>query len=361
MARATGIRRRHSKSCRSREGGRCNCNAGWEAWVYLARESKSVSRTFQREAEAKSWRADALSAARRGALRPARRDTRTLAAALREFVDGMKAGTVRPKNRGRYKPNTSRSYERALVNHIEPSALGRLKVADVRRADVQSLADELLASGLAPGTVSNVLNPIQALYRRLIDRDLIAHNPATRIDLPMQGRARPKRIASAAEAARLIAPVAPVREEEQPLWAAAFYAGLRRGKLQALRACDVDLGASLIHVEFGWDQEEGAIEPKSDASRRTIPVLAVLRDHLDEHLLRSGPHWGRAGVWPNRGGPVCALEPRQPRPGVLGGGGARANHAARGAAHLRLALDRLGCEREGGTGVHGAFEDPDDL
>src|SRR5512144_3014442 len=105
MARATGIRRRHSKGCRSRQGGRCNCSAGWEAWVYLARESKSISKTFQREAEAKSWRADALSAARRGALRLARRDSRTLAVALRELVQGMKAGTVRPKSRGRYKPN----------------------------------------------------------------------------------------------------------------------------------------------------------------------------------------------------------------------------------------------------------------
>ncbi|MGA9634560.1 MAG: site-specific integrase [Solirubrobacterales bacterium] len=253
--------------------------------MYLAREGKSVSKTFRREAEARSWRAEALAAAQRGGIRPARRDTRTLADALREFIEGMKAGTVRPRNRGRYKPNTSRSYERALVNHIEPSTLGRLKVADVRRADVQSLADELLASGLAPGTVSNVLNPIQALYRRLIDRDLFAYNPATRIDLPAQGTARAKRVASAAHAAELIAPL---RDEEQPLWAAAFYAGLRRGELQALRVCDVELGASLIHVEFGWDQEEGAIEPKSEASRRTIPLLAVLRDHLDEHLLRTG-------------------------------------------------------------------------
>jgi integrase len=48
------------------------------------------------------------------------------------------------------------------------------------------------------------------------------------------------------------------------------------------------LGASLIRVERGWDQEEGAIEPKSAAGRRTVPLLAILRDHLDEHLLRSG-------------------------------------------------------------------------
>jgi integrase len=66
----------------------------------------------------------------------------------------------------------------------------------------------------------------------------------------------------------------------------AFYAGLRRGEVQAIRVCDVDLGASLIRVERGWDQEEGAIEPKSDATR-TVPLLAVLRDHVDEHLLRT--------------------------------------------------------------------------
>ena len=29
---ATGIVKRHPKGCRSHEGGRCNCGAGWEAW-----------------------------------------------------------------------------------------------------------------------------------------------------------------------------------------------------------------------------------------------------------------------------------------------------------------------------------------
>ena len=46
----------------------------------------------------------------------------------------------------------------------------------------------------------------------------------------------------------------------------------------------MDLGASLIRVERSWDQYEGPIEPKSCASRRTVPLLAILRD-LDEHEL----------------------------------------------------------------------------
>ncbi len=281
----TGIVKRHSKGCPSLNGGgRCRCKAGYEAWVYMPRERRKVRKTFSREAEAKSWRADALAAANAGSLRPSRQDPRTLGAALRELVDGMKAGTVRPKGRDRYKPNTIRSYERALRVHIEPSAVARLKVGEVRRQDLQALADDLFASGLGAGTVSNVLNPIQALYRRAVDRDELAFNPSEGIDLPTGASTRPKRIASAEEAAALLEALEP---EDRPVWATAFYAGLRRGELQALRCRDVDLGASLIHVERGWDQDEGAIEPKSRSGRRRVPLLAILRDYLDEHVMRT--------------------------------------------------------------------------
>ena len=93
-------------------------------------------------------------------------------------------GTVRPKGRGGYKPATVRSYAQHLRVYIESSALGALKVTEVSRADVQAFADELLAAGLSAGTVSNVLNPIQAFYRRAEDREEIGFNPTQRIDLP---------------------------------------------------------------------------------------------------------------------------------------------------------------------------------
>ena len=284
----TGITKRHSKGCRARDGGRCNCKAGWEAWVWLPREEKKVSKTFQREAEAKTWRTDALAAANRHTLRPPRRDGRTLAQALEQHVAGMREGTVRPKGRAAYKPNTVRSYEQAVERHIAGSAIGAAKVSEVRRQDVQALADDLLASGLKAATVSNILNPVQALYRRAIDRDEIAYNPAERIDLPTGEASRPKRIASATEAQALLAALP---EGDRPLWATAFHAGLRRGELQALRWSDLDLGASLIRVERSWDQYEGPIEPKSRSSCRTVPLLALLRDHLDQHKLtaEAGP------------------------------------------------------------------------
>lgn len=82
--------------------------------------------------------------------------------------------------------------------------------------------------------------------------------------------------------------IAALRLEDRPIWATAFYAGLRRGELQALRVCDVDFEANLIAVERGWDQEEGVIEPKSLAGRRTVPLLAILRDYLEVSLETTG-------------------------------------------------------------------------
>lgn len=270
----------------------------------------------------------------------------------------MRAGTVRPKGRAAYKPNTIRSYERAVNRYLSPHPIGRLKVADVRRQDVRALADELLASGLQAATVSNVLNPIQAVYRRLIDRDELAYNPAARIDLPTGEATRPKRIPSAQEAQTLLAALP---QADRPLWATAFYAGLRRGELQALRWCDVDLGASLIHVERSWDQEEGAIDAKSRSSRRTVPLLAHLRDYLDRHKLATRAEgtalvFGRSASRPfapmaigkraRRCWEVAMIEPIT-------------LHERRHT--FRLATDRLRGEPEGDPDVHGALEDPNDV
>lgn len=282
---AEGIRKRHSKRCSARDGGRCNCNAGWEASVYLANQDRRITRTFARRSEATSWRADAKRAAEHdGAADNGTDDARTLSEALTEFVAGMRTGAVRPKGRERYKPNTIRSYERALRVHIEGSAVAEIAVGELRRRDLQDFADDL-GQRLSAGTVSNVLNPIQAFYRREINRDRLTYNPSERIDLPNGHSSRPRQIASPGEAAALLAALDPA---DRPVWATAFYAGLRRGELQALRARDIDLESNLIAVERGWDQVEGVIEPKSRASWRRIPLLAVLREFLVEHLRRTG-------------------------------------------------------------------------
>lgn len=265
-------------------GGRCRCNAGWEASVYLARESRKVRRTFPQRSEAKSWRADATTAAKKGSFRLSDPNERTLLEALTEFVAGMKTGEVRRKGGKPYKPNTIRSYERAVRLHLAESELATLRPSEARRSDVQEFADELLAK-MSPPSASNVLNPLQAFYRRSIHREKLTDNPTEGIDLPAGKSSRPRRIVPAPEAAAMIEALPAA---DRPVWAAAFYSGLRRGELQALRCIDIDLDANLIHVRKGWDQVEGEIEPKSEAGLRDVPLLAVLRVFLEDQLRRTG-------------------------------------------------------------------------
>lgn len=103
-------------------------------------------------------------------------------------------------------------------------------------------------------------------------------NPTLRIEKPAV-RCKVRMVASPVEAAARLEALEPA---DRPLWATAFYAGLRRGELIGLLWDDVDLATGVIHVRRGWDAVEGEIAPKSRQGRRDVPIPAVLRDHLLE-------------------------------------------------------------------------------
>jgi integrase len=133
--------------------------------------------------------------------------------------------------------------------------------------------------------------------------DYIAVNPTRDLELPAV-RSRRERIASPGEAAKLIAALP---HPDRGIWATAMYAGVRRGELMALRRPDLDLATGVIRVERGWDDKEGEIELKSRTSQRRVPIPAVLRDYLVEHLMGvegEGFVFGRTPSDPFRPGAV---------------------------------------------------------
>lgn len=67
------------------------------------------------KAEAKSWRVDALARLQAGTLSAAAGPT--VAEAAKQFVAGIKAGTVPQRGGYPYKPSTIRGYERHLNDH----------------------------------------------------------------------------------------------------------------------------------------------------------------------------------------------------------------------------------------------------
>jgi len=293
---ATGVRTRHARTCRSTGGARCNCRRSYEAWVFSKRDDKKIRKTFPTEAAAKAWRADALNALNRGRLRAPK--PTTLNEAARDFMAGARDGAIPKRGGGRYKPATLRGYDRNLRDRILP-VFGSTRLGDLTRADVQDLADQFTAEGMAASTVQNILDPLRAIYRRAVRRDQVAIDPTESLEL-RRADGRRDRIAPPAEAAALIAALP---DFERALWATAMYAGLRAGELRALRWADVELSERVIHVRRGWDDEEGEQDGKSEAAERDVPILDPLARELAAHKLRSG---GGRNVL------VFALAPEQP-------------------------------------------------
>jgi integrase len=301
-----GVRERHSRSCSSRKGGSCDCEPSYEATVYSRKDHKKIRRVFPTLAGAKGWLTDARSEVKHGRMRAP--TPLTLREAAERWLKLAKAGIVRNRSGDEYKPSVLRGYEELLELRLLPE-LGSARLSELARPDLQLLVGEWQAtrrhrrrcasrrgapcncepSVLSPSSIRNALMPLRAIYRDLellgVPAGAVPINPTTGLRLPAV-RGRRVRIVSPADAERFLERLA---SADRPLWATAFWGGLRRGELAALRWPDVDLAQGVIRVERSWDFKTGqAVTPKSRAGRRRVPIPAVLRDELVERRMDSG-------------------------------------------------------------------------
>jgi integrase len=200
--------------------------------------------------------------------------SKTLRQEIDEWLAGACAGRILNRRKQPYKPSVLRIYEMSLRLRVLPE-LGDRRLADIDRPDLLELKEMLLGAGCSDSVIRNTFTPLQAVYRRAVRNGLVPLNPATDLELPMP--ASRDRAATPAQAATLLAAL---DEPERALWAAAYYAGLRRGELQGLRVRDIDLDAAVISVERSWDPVEGEILPKSEAAVRRVFLCETLRPHL---------------------------------------------------------------------------------
>lgn len=250
-------------------------------WVHVGKDGRVRGPWVEREKEAKAGRVTYLSEVAAGK-RPAVSSNLTLKEAWTDFHEGAKAGSILDRSGKVYKPSTLRGYERGWKKIEKP--LGKKKLADIRRPDIQAVVDKWIRKGdMANSTIQNSLDPLRAIYRRALHRELVAVNPTVGLEVPKASGKR-DRIASREEAAALIAALP---EGERALWATAFYGGLRRGELQALQWEDVDFSKGEIAVTATMDDVEGPQAPKSTAGLRAVPIIPPLADELQKHQKRT--------------------------------------------------------------------------
>ncbi|MGH2924460.1 MAG: tyrosine-type recombinase/integrase [Solirubrobacterales bacterium] len=244
-------------------------------------------------AEARSWRVDAMQRFQVGTL--SADQGLTVREAAEQFIAGIKSGAIPNRSGKRYRPSVVTGYEREFRNRVLP-ALGAARLRRLTAADVQVWTDTLVADGLAPNTIRNVITPLQALYGWAIPRGLAHVSPCASLRMP-SGEQKRDRIATAAEAAVLIAAI-PARD--QAALGLAVYAGLRVGELVAIEWEAIDLELRTLRVVRGWDENARQfLDAKTKAGQnRVVPIVdplatlisdhAVLMDHPTEGLLFPG-------------------------------------------------------------------------
>src|SRR4051812_18811191 len=98
------IIKRHKKGCPSHDGKRCGCAPSFQVRVKPnGRAGKAIVKTFPTNAAAKTWAAETEAAKRKGLL-PSQNRAETVREAGTRLIEDMRAGIVRTRKGGLYKP-----------------------------------------------------------------------------------------------------------------------------------------------------------------------------------------------------------------------------------------------------------------
>jgi integrase len=186
--------------------------------------------------------------------------------------------------RGRPLAPTTRQRYADAIRHVADH-IGSVRLADLRPAHVEKLRDGLLAEGLAPQTVGDVLRVLAQALARAEARGLIGRNPADpRLVTRPAGQPRDFVVIDPALARRILE----AATGKDPWDAAVHLAlglGLRREEVLALRWSDID---DAVHVRQALTAAGGELHfgpPKSRAGERDLPMPDFVARALQRHRL----------------------------------------------------------------------------
>jgi integrase len=279
----TGVTRKHRRTCPARMDRSVRCRGGCGYQVQAGHRSARQTATFATIEEAVAWKMEvdrelAKLGRGRGAAVP------TVAVAVEAFLAAARDGKAVTRSGTPYRPTTLAGYSRELRARIVPR-LGERRLNQVTRGDVQAVIGELQTQGSPATTVRNVIVPLRALYRYAADHAWVTENPTKAIPIPGVSKRRRRTFADRTQAAALLAAL---DDGDRALWATAFYAGLRRGELMALRWSDVDVERRVLSVSRSYDRKVGVTHVTKTASgEREVPIPGALLSVLIEHQARA--------------------------------------------------------------------------
>jgi integrase len=212
-----------------------------------------------------------------------------------QFLGRWLTDCVAPSTR----PRTFDSYSDTVRLHLIPT-LGKIPLAKLAPQHVQAMINAKLPD-FSPRSVQYMHSVLSRALNRAVKWDLVPRNVCTLVSSPRVPR-------------QLVEPLSPVdgrrlldavkNDQNEALYSVAMALGLRKGEALGLRWDDVDLEAGMLRVRHQLQSQGGKklTEPKSDRSRRTLPLpdfaVKALRAHRARQLqarLVGGSRWKDTG------------------------------------------------------------------
>jgi len=176
--------------------------------------------------------------------------------------------------------------------HLKP-ALGHIALAALRPEHVQHMINSKSASGMAPRSVAYIRGVLHGALKQAMRNQLIPRNVTEATTLPRGKRPEIKPL-SRHETNQLLS--AARDDKLYPALLLGVMTGARRGELTGAKWSDLDLDAGMWHIRqamvavkthnsTGEGRKTRLISqpPKSDQSRRTLPLSPDVVDALRRH------------------------------------------------------------------------------
>lgn len=253
---------------------------------------REQSRTFASEAEARAWESATILALRTGqplpeaqaptAAAPVACHGLTVDQASRETIRAMRAGAARTRTGSTYRVTSVVSHEGLLRLHILPR-IGRVAVADLTRADLVRLREELMIAH-SDALATRAIDSLRVVLRRQRDRGAVDTNVADRLP-PLKVDRRQARFLTLDEGAALQV-AADVRNPRLGMLVRLLLAtGMRRGEAEGLTWGDVTPDGIRIR---GTLRRDGTLGPTKSGKERSVPVGPDTARSLAAWRLRNG-------------------------------------------------------------------------
>lgn len=222
-------------------------------------------------------------------------------ATVAEWLDYWLDHIVKPKGRG----HTHVTYATVVRLHISP-IIGHHQLQKLRPEHVRAMHEELARLGRTPGTVGRANDVLRSALRAAMNDQRVPINAAAIAGPPRAEKGHHASL-SLEQAHQVLA--AATCSRDQLRLSLALILGLRRGEALGLEWADMheDDDQPHLSIERQWTHLGTIAEPKSDRSKRVVPLPPAVATLARAWRQESG---GQVWVFPNVSGerPVATTD-----------------------------------------------------